>query len=84
MVELNNKEAVDPQNLLIRASYLAGEVGVEHALRDLAGNGYPDREIGLAILARPMSVERVFNLIGQDVTQEQIMASVFAAESAAQ
>ena len=59
-----------------RASYLAGEVGVDTAVNDLVEEGITPRERAAALLARPMSPERVYNYIAQTVTTEQIDAQV--------
>lgn len=69
-------EITDRRISICRASYLAGEVDTNTAINDLMQEGVQPRERAVALLARPMSPERVYHYIAQDVTEAQIDAQL--------
>lgn len=73
--DISPAEVSDPALQTIRAQYLAGRIDAGIALAALeASNMRFHRPWSLALLARPMSPERVFHFAGVEVTEEQITA----------
>lgn len=74
-------EIGDPTNQGVRAGYLSGRNTLDQSLDELERNGVRPRERAAALLARPMSPERVLTWAGREVTAEQITARLAEANA---